>query len=83
MLVVFFPVAIVLAWAFELTPDGIKTTKHAREEQCGLTVSRKQERKRNWMTIGFAAAQRLLNRQSSPNRLLENQHEAWDPACFE
>ena len=27
-----FPVALVLAWAFELTPEGIKTTQTALEE---------------------------------------------------
>ncbi len=27
-----FPVALVLAWAFELTPEGIKTTQTAREK---------------------------------------------------
>ena len=30
MLLSFFPVAIILAWAFELTPEGIRTTKTAR-----------------------------------------------------
>ena len=56
MLCIFFPVAILLAWAFELTPDGIKTTKHAREKQGDSPVSKKQERKRNWMAFVFAAA---------------------------
>jgi len=27
-----FPLAVILAWAFELTPEGIKTTQTAREE---------------------------------------------------
>jgi hypothetical protein len=26
-----FPIAVIIAWAFELTPDGIKTTKTARQ----------------------------------------------------
>ncbi len=56
MLVCFFPVAVILAWAFELTPDGIKTTKHAREEQNEASVSKKQERTRNWFSLLFAAA---------------------------
>jgi TolB-like protein len=55
MLGIFFPVAIILAWAFELTPDGIKTTKHAREEQGNTPVSANQARKGNWLTILFAA----------------------------
>ena len=32
LIILGFPIAIVLAWAFELTPDGIKTTKTAEEE---------------------------------------------------
>jgi len=28
-----FPVALILAWAFELTPEGIRTTKIAQEEK--------------------------------------------------
>ena len=56
MLCIFFPVAVILAWAFELTPDGIKTTKHAREEQGEVPLSEKQERKRNRFTFLFGAA---------------------------
>ena len=56
VLLIGFPIALIITWAFELTPDGIKTTKHAREERGGSPVSKKQQRKRNWMTIGFAAA---------------------------
>ncbi|MDA0348065.1 MAG: tetratricopeptide repeat protein [Verrucomicrobia bacterium] len=56
MVILGFPLAIILAWAFELTPDGIKTTKHAREEQGEVPVSKNQERKRNWMAFAFAAA---------------------------
>ena len=34
MCVIFgFPVALILAWAFELTPEGIKPTKVARQEK--------------------------------------------------
>ncbi|MDA0345984.1 MAG: hypothetical protein O3C43_05725 [Verrucomicrobia bacterium] len=56
MLCIFFPVAVILAWAFELTPDGIKTTKHAREEQGEVPLSENQERKRNRFTFLFGAA---------------------------
>ncbi len=55
LLVIGFPVALIIAWAFELTPDGIKTTKRAREVQVDSSVSKKQQRRRNWLTIGFAA----------------------------
>ena len=51
-----FPIAIILAWAFELTPDGIKTTKVADQQRGDAPVSKKQERKRNWFSLLFAAA---------------------------
>ena len=56
MLGLFFPVAIILAWAFELTPDGIKTTKVAQAERGDEPVSKKQQRKRNWFTFLLGAA---------------------------
>ena len=51
-----FPIAVIIAWAFELTPDGIKTTKAADEERGDAPVSEKQQRKRNWFSVIFAAA---------------------------
>ena len=56
MLVVFFPVAIVIAWAFELTPDGIKATKSARADPDRETASPKDQSRRNMRTVVFAAA---------------------------
>lgn len=56
MLVVFFPVAIVLTWAFELTPDGIKTTKSARANRGGEPASSKDQSRRNMRAVAFAAA---------------------------
>ena len=32
LLAIGFPIALIIAWAFELSPDGIKTTKAARTE---------------------------------------------------
>ncbi|MDQ8188041.1 tetratricopeptide repeat protein [Pelagicoccus sp. SDUM812002] len=52
MLILGFPVALILAWAFELTPDGIKLTKNVSEEQKAVT----SQGKRNWLSYGFAAA---------------------------
>jgi TolB-like protein len=52
MLCVFFPVAIILAWAFELTPDGIKTTKSAQKE---TEDSKVHSKKRNWMAYATGA----------------------------
>ena len=56
VLLIGFPIALIIAWAFELSPDGIKTTKHAREERGEAPVIRNQERKRNWYSVAFAAA---------------------------
>ena len=47
-----FPIAIILAWAFELTPDGIKTTKIAQ----GTEISKAHAKKRNLYSLLFAAA---------------------------
>ena len=51
-----FPVALVLAWAFELTPEGIKTTKRAVVGQAPEEYSPAQNRKRNLFAITGAAA---------------------------
>ena len=56
MLVLGFPVALIITWAFELTPEGIKTTKSAREETEGTERSKSIEKKRNWFAVIFAAA---------------------------
>ena len=55
MLIVGFPVAIILAWAFELTPSGIKTTRKARDVRHPGHTSPEHNRKRTWFAIGFAA----------------------------
>jgi len=54
MLMVFmgFPIAIILAWAFELTPDGIKTTKKAQEE---TEKTEAHSKKRNWLAYAVGA----------------------------
>jgi T5SS/PEP-CTERM-associated repeat protein len=44
MLLCFFPVAIILAWAFELTPEGIKTSKTVNNERFDFIVTTKQLR---------------------------------------
>ncbi|MBK1880660.1 tetratricopeptide repeat protein [Pelagicoccus mobilis] len=49
-----FPVALILAWAFELTPDGIKVTKAARSDS-GADVAVAPQGKRKWAPIVFAA----------------------------
>jgi adenylate cyclase len=46
-----FPIALVIAWAFELTPEGIKRT-----EDVDLTVSARQPRKHAWIFVTIVAA---------------------------
>ena len=50
-----FPVSVVLAWAFELTPEGIKTTKVARDEHSETAEHAHVQSKRNWLALAFAA----------------------------
>jgi len=47
-----FPVALIFAWAFELTPDGIKKEKDVDRSQ---SVRKETGRKLNYATIGILA----------------------------
>src|SRR5215813_13112258 len=44
-----FPVAVIIAWAFELTPEGIKRTEAA-------DAARQHSRGRVWIAVVIAAA---------------------------
>src|SRR6266699_2462965 len=46
-----FPIALVLSWAFEITPEGIK-----REENVNRRISRKTGRKITALIVVLAAA---------------------------
>src|SRR5438477_6219420 len=46
-----FPIALVIAWAFELTPEGIKRT-----EDVDLTASARQPRKDAWIFVVIVGA---------------------------
>src|SRR5437588_11094961 len=50
LLVIGFPVALILAWAFELTPEGIKRT-----ESPEIEVGSAQSRGRVWIYIVIIA----------------------------
>jgi TolB-like protein/Tfp pilus assembly protein PilF len=50
VIVVGFPVALVIAWAFELTPEGLKRT-----EDVDLVTSVRQPRKRAWIFVVIIA----------------------------
>ena len=45
-----FPIALILAWAFELTPEGLKRTEMADE------LPKKSERSRAWIYVVVTAA---------------------------
>jgi len=48
LLVIGFPVAVILAWAFELTPEGIKRTK---DINLNKSITRKASRKLDFLII--------------------------------
>jgi hypothetical protein len=44
-----FPIALIIAWAFELTPEGIKRTEDA-------DATKKQSRGRAWIYVAIVGA---------------------------
>ena len=50
LLVLGFPVAVIIAWAFELTPEGIKRT-----EDAALAAPAKRSGGRTWIVVVVAA----------------------------
>ncbi|MGB9476546.1 MAG: hypothetical protein WCE87_15890, partial [Candidatus Udaeobacter sp.] len=46
-----FPIALAIAWAFELTPEGLKRT-----EDVELAASARRPRKRVWIFVVIAGA---------------------------
>ncbi|MCZ6671696.1 MAG: hypothetical protein O7C75_02030 [Verrucomicrobia bacterium] len=55
MVLLGFPIVIILAWAFELTSDGIKTTKVARSEGSDTDETTTHSMKRNWLAYAVGA----------------------------
>jgi serine/threonine-protein kinase len=51
LIVIGFPIALVIAWAFELTPEGIK-----RMEDVDLTALARRPRKHAWIFVVIVAA---------------------------
>src|SRR5437588_12988788 len=49
LIVIGFPIALVIAWAFELTPQGLKRTEFADE------LPKKPERNRVWIYVVIVA----------------------------
>src|ERR671918_2608461 len=50
VIIVGFPIALIIAWAFELTPEGLKRT-----EDVDLVTSARQPRKRAWIFVVIIA----------------------------
>ena len=50
-----FPISLVLAWAFELTPEGIRKTQSLNDQNSTNEISSKHDRKRNWLAYGVGA----------------------------
>src|SRR5438874_2160330 len=46
LIVIGFPIALIIAWAFELTPKGLKRT-----EDVDLAASVRQPRKHGWIFV--------------------------------
>src|SRR5213595_64704 len=51
VIVIGFPIALVIAWAFELTPEGLKRT-----EDVDLAPSARQPRKHVWIFVVIVGA---------------------------
>src|SRR6266699_2603946 len=49
LIVIGFPIALVIAWAFELTPEGLKRTEFADE------LPKKAQRNRAWIYVVIVA----------------------------
>src|SRR5881227_3130412 len=66
LLVIGFPVAMILAWAFELTPEGIK---RAEDVDLSKSVTRKSGRKLDFFIIAvlLLVIAALLFRRLHPN----------------
>ncbi|MCZ6675099.1 MAG: hypothetical protein O7C75_19370 [Verrucomicrobia bacterium] len=60
MVLLGFPIALIIAWAFELTPDGIKTAKVARVAESDTGESTSHSKKRNWLAYAVGAAVLVL-----------------------
>ncbi|MGA7276096.1 MAG: tetratricopeptide repeat protein [Candidatus Udaeobacter sp.] len=51
LIIVGFPIALVVAWAFELTPEGLKRT-----EDVDLAAAARQPRKHTWILVVIVGA---------------------------
>src|SRR5512133_2005646 len=68
LIVIGFPIALVIAWAFELTPEGLKRTEFAGE------LPTKAPRNRAWIYVvviagAISVGLFFLGRYTAPTRL--------------
>src|SRR5262249_15609292 len=59
MVAIGFPIALIIAWAFELTPEGLKRTEDVDAllaTNVGVTTSARQPRKHVWILVVIVGA---------------------------
>ncbi len=75
LIIIGFPIALIIAWAFELTPEGIKQTEYVEPSNARsgeVLAAGRASKNRNWIyvtVIGAALSVALffLGRHSAPN----------------
>jgi TolB-like protein len=55
LLIIGFPIAVIIAWAFELSPDGIRKTPDADQDLAAAEKDKAIQKKRNRMAYAFGA----------------------------
>lgn len=56
LFIIGFPIALIITWAFELTPEGIKTNTEAQQDNADSEDGPVTEVKQHWLTVFIAAA---------------------------
>jgi TolB-like protein len=56
MLALGLPISVVMAWALELTPDGIRRTGSSQQLNGAIADKIEHQRRRRWFAIFFASA---------------------------
>ena len=62
LIIIGFPIAIVLAWAFEVTPEGIKRAEDVDpfDLRSGQVLTRKHTRREAWIYVALVGAAMLI-----------------------
>ena len=55
MVLLGLPVALMLAWVFELTPEGIKINRYIRDKKPTTNHPENESKKQNWQAYAFGA----------------------------